>query len=126
MTKREFDLRKQKLEDRNTEIKQLQALQTIKNRYRKKRKLSTSKIILVVVFVICIQILVFSEYAMLRFGDLSAMYALIGVPATIVPTVIAYFSKSKAENSANGITYEMAMLDRMEGTPPQAETETVG
>ena len=39
------------------------------------------------------------------------MYALIGIPATIIPIVLGYYSKSKAENTAGGITYDMAMME---------------
>lgn len=46
-----------------------------------------------------------------KYGDLSAMYALIGIPATIIPIVLGYYSKSKAENTAGGITYDMAMME---------------
>jgi hypothetical protein len=49
---------------------------------------------------------------MIVLGDTSAMYVLISVPTTLVPTVLAYYWKSRSENSKDGITYEMAMLDR--------------
>lgn len=77
----------------------------------KKKKFSTSKIALWCVIVICIQIIIFAEYAMLKTGDLSSMYVLIGIPAALAPTMLGYLSKSKAENSVGGITYETAMRE---------------
>lgn len=79
-----------------------------------KKKWSTSKIVLLVVFILCIEIVIFSEVMMNKFGDLSAMYALIGVPVSLVPICLGYFKKSSIENSVNGITYDMAMLDRQQ------------
>ena len=49
-----------------------------------------------------------------KYGDLSAMYALIGVPVSLVPICLGYFNKSKAQNTVGGITYDMAMLDRQQ------------
>jgi len=77
-----------------------------------KKKISTSKLVLLVVFIICIEIIIFAEIMMNKYGDLSAMYALIGVPVSLVPIVLGYFNKSKAQNTVGGITYDMAMLDR--------------
>ena len=79
-----------------------------------KKKWSTSKIVLLVVFIMCIEILIFAEIMMNKYGDLSAMYALIGVPVSLVPIVLGYFKKSRIENSASGITYEMAMLEKQQ------------
>mgnify|MGYP007055266189 CR=1 FL=1 len=73
------------------------------------KKPSTSKIVLFIVFMICIQILWFSEHMAIVTGDTSYMYALIGVPCALIPTVLGYFHKSKCENVQGGITYDMAM-----------------
>ena len=77
-----------------------------------KKKWSTSKIVLLVVFIMCIEILIFAEIMMNKYGDLSAMYALIGVPVSLVPIIISYYHKAGKENQIGGITYDMAMLDR--------------
>lgn len=78
------------------------------------KKISTSKVILFVVFLICIEILIFCEVMMDKYGDMSAMYALISVPVTLVPIVLGYLIKSKAENTQHGITYEIAMLEKQQ------------
>lgn len=49
-----------------------------------------------------------------KYGDMSAMYALISVPVTLVPIVISYYKKSSIQNSIGGITYDMAMLERQQ------------
>lgn len=49
-----------------------------------------------------------------KYGDMSAMYALISVPVTLVPIVVGYFHKSRIQNSEGGITYDMAMLEKQQ------------
>ena len=58
-----------------------------------------------------LEIVFFCQYVMIEFGDTSALYTLIGIPVTLVPTIWGYYSKSKAENTAGGITYDMAMAE---------------
>lgn len=110
MSKSEFDsqMRKIKLENVTKERKQKLREEKRKNKTRFKLP-STSKLVLLVVFLICIEILIFSQYAMVKTGDISALYTLIGVPVTLVPICIAYMIKSKTENSVGGIVYETAM-----------------
>lgn len=76
-----------------------------------KKKFTTSKIILFAMILMCFEIIIYCEYAILRLGDASAMYALIGIPAAISPTIISYYMKSKAENTVGGVTYDMAMME---------------
>lgn len=86
------------------------ALKQEKNKYKKiKKKPTTSKLILLAVILLSIEIVIFVEFAMLKWGDFSAAYALIGIPATLIPTIWAYYSKSKAENTQGGIVYETAI-----------------
>lgn len=60
---------------------------------------------------ICVEIVLFCEYMMVKTNDLTSMYVLIGIPAAMTPTIWGYYSKSKAENTQGGITYELAMKD---------------
>lgn len=76
---------------------------------------SVSKLVLFVVFLLCIQIIMFCEYIVWKTGDSSALYTLIGVPVTLVPTVIAYYQKSTKENTVGGIVYESVMKEKAEG-----------
>lgn len=110
MTEEEFQSRLLKIQSRNLSKARKARLKKEKEKYKPKRKLpSTSKLILLIVFLLCIEIIIFSEYAMLVLGDASAMYVLIGVPTTLVPTVISYYNKSRAENTVGGITFETVM-----------------
>ncbi len=40
------------------------------------------------------------------------MYSLIGVPVTLIPTIISYYAKASRENRVGGITYDMAMTQQ--------------
>ena len=112
MTNEEF---KQELE----EIREKNKQHEMKYRLRKERmkglphfkmkKPATSKVALFLTIFITFQIVLFVEYVMLKYGDFSATYALIGIPATLAPSIISYMNKSKAENSVGGITYDSAM-----------------
>ena len=83
-----------------------------KNKYFPKFKFpSTSKLILLGAILLCLQIVLFCEHMMITTGDTSAMYVLIGIPATLIPVIWGYYSKAKAENTAGGITYDMAMAE---------------
>lgn len=76
-----------------------------------KKKISTSKLILLGVILMCVEIVAFCEYAMLSSGDLSSMYVLLGIPVSLIPVCLGYFNKSKAENTAGGIVFETAMME---------------
>lgn len=76
---------------------------------RLKKKPTTSKLLLVAVIVLSVEIVIFSQYVMIKFQDLTALYTLIGVPVTLVPVALGYYNKSKAENTIGGVTYETAV-----------------
>lgn len=84
-------------------------LREAKRRFPKLKKPNTSKLIVFIVFIICLQILWFSEHMVVKTGDTSYMYVLIGIPAALIPTLLGYFNKSKCENTVGGITYDMAL-----------------
>ena len=75
----------------------------------KKKKRTTSKMILWVMVLIVVVILAYSMYEMHRLDDISQIYALIGIPATLCPIIWAYYEKSKAENTKGGIVYDAAL-----------------
>lgn len=99
-----------------------------KRKKKSKKKPSWGKIMMAVVFGLCIEIVLYAEAVMWVKSDISALYALIGVPAAMVGTFWAYASKSKAENTEGGITYDMAMRQYDQATPTtvqDAEDEVV-
>ena len=79
---------------------------------KRKKKMSASKIVLAAILLICVEIIIYAEIAMYSLGDLSALYVLIGVPASMAGVAWAYFSKTKVENSEGGIVYETTMLEQ--------------
>ena len=57
-------------------------------------------------------------------GDTSYMYVLIGIPAALIPTVISYYNKAKAENLADsGYVYETRMAQLQYQTDNQLINE---
>ena len=110
LTEKKYEIRMQKIKKDNESKERKYRLKKEKEKYKSKIKLpSTSKLILLGAILLCLQIVIYCEYAMITTGDTSAMYVLIGIPATLVPVIWGYYSKAKAENTAGGITYDMAM-----------------
>ncbi|MCD7810248.1 MAG: hypothetical protein LUG91_00085 [Ruminococcus sp.] len=110
LSEKEYEIRLQKIRERNASIERRNKLKEERVKGKGKRKLpSTSKMVLFGVVAICVQIVIFCEYIVSVTEDTSCLYALIGIPATLAPTVWAYYSKAKAENTEGGITYMTAM-----------------
>lgn len=107
--KYEHKLAKAQAENESYERRQL--LKAEKDKYKNKKLPSTSKLLLWVVVILCLEIIIFSEYAMIRLQDMSALYTLIGVPVTLIPTVLGYYYKSLKENTSGGIVYLNAQAD---------------
>lgn len=83
--------------------------QTLKDKIKNISPPSTSKMVLWGVIFLCLEIVVFCEWAMVYTCDLSAMYVLVGIPAALAPTIMSYMYKSHKENTAGGIVYDTAM-----------------
>ena len=84
---------KQRERKRKLREEQLKALPHFK--FKKPR---TSKMVLWTVIIICIQILWFSEHMASVTGDTSFMYALVAIPASLIPTVLSYMKNSRVEH----------------------------
>ncbi len=109
LSETDFEDKLAKIKENNASKERKQLLQAEKDKYKStknKRPLSTSKLLLWVVVLICIEIIIFSEYVMIKLNDTSTLYTLIGVPVTLIPTVLGYYFKSAKENTAGGIVYE--------------------
>lgn len=109
MTDRKYKQKLKQIELQNQSYKLKQSLKAAK--LKKARLPSTSKIVLFSMILLCAQIIIFAEFAMIFIRDMSAMYALIGIPVALSPTIWGYYSKSKAENTKGGITYETTMAN---------------
>ena len=110
MTKQEYEDALWEIKRKNQEKRRKQKLKEEKNKYKQKKKLpSTSKLILIGAVLLCLEIIVFCEYLMWKTSDLTAMYVLIGIAASLASIVLGYFIKSKAENTSGGLIFESAM-----------------
>ena len=110
VSEKEYEARMKKIKDNNASKERKRKLRAEKRKHMPKFKLpSTSKLILLGAILLCLQIVIFCEYIMVTSGDTSAMYVLIGIPATLIPVIWSYYSKAKAENTIGGITYDIAM-----------------
>lgn len=111
MSDKEFKAKMKEIQRENEGIEKKKALREERMKYLPKIKLpSTSKIVLLVAFILCIQIVLYCENVMTVSGNYSALYVLIGAPVSLVPVVLSYYWKSKAENTKDGIVFERAMI----------------
>jgi len=109
MTRTKFEKKLESLKRKNEIIKQKNELIAEKRKYKKSP--STSKLLLLVVIFICIEIIAFSQYVMIAFNDINALYTLIGVPVSLVPVALGYYYKSKSENTEGGIIYRQMEIE---------------
>ena len=93
MTKQEYNEKLKQIKEHNKQIEMKRNLKEAKVKRFQLKKPNTSKLIVFVVFLICLQILWFSEHMVNITGDTSYMYALIGVPAALIPTILKYYTK---------------------------------
>lgn len=119
MSEKEFRNKMRKIRLRSESDARKQELYEAK--HKNKKKFQTSKVILWVMIALVLEIVAFVEFAMMKWGDFSSMYALIGIPATLVPVIWGYYSKAKSENTVGGITYETAMRSYEDDSCEDAE-----
>lgn len=85
-----------------------------KDIYKTKHKLPpTSKLIAIYLFIMLNIVLTYSMVAMWVFRDLTYLGALITDVVAQILTYYVYAKKSTIENTKSGITYELAMMDKM-------------
>lgn len=130
MTKQEYNEKLKQIKERNKQIEMKRNLKEAKVKRFQLKKPNTSKLIVFVVFLICLQILWFSEHMVNLTGDTSYMYALVGVPAALIPTILGYYAKASKENQVGGITYDTAMSNLETQEKPvydiESDDEAVG
>lgn len=127
LTQKEFEKKLAEIQEKNKQKEYRRLLREERKKSRTKFKLpSTSKLILLVAFLLCLEIIIFCEYMMIKTGDLSSLYSMIGVASALIPLCLGYYFKSKAENTAGGITYDMAMLEANQNLNYEESTDAVG
>lgn len=110
LSEKEFNVQMKRIRAANLTKKRKAELKEERKKGKPKKKtFSMSKIILIGIILMCLEIVLFCEYTMLRLMDTSSMYVLIGIPVALAPIIWGYYSKSKAENTSGGIVYETAM-----------------
>lgn len=128
MTQSEYQKKIQIERHKNQQAKMRQNIRNIRNKRKKPHKLnlSYSKFVLLGMIIMCFQIVLFCEYAIITLADASAMYALIGIPVALAPIIWGYYSKSKAENTSGGIVYDMAMRNVEDNSACDSEEDSDG
>lgn len=102
---------KEKLRKIEYDNKQKQMKEQLKNaKYKsEKKKYPTSKKVLFLMLVLCLQIVIVVEIYSFKFADSSALYAVVGIPVALAPVIWKFFSKSQAENTQGGIVFQNMM-----------------
>lgn len=124
MSESKYNAKMKKIKESNLSKERKRMLREERMKYWPKVQLpTTSKLVLIVAVLLCVEIIAFCQYIMIVTLDTSALYTMVGAATTMIPIVLGYFTKSKAENTRGGITYDMAMsqmqeqnLDSSEGT----------
>lgn len=126
ISKSKFEAEMQRIKQENLCRQRLLTLKSEKNKYKKKiSPPSTSKIVLLGAALLCLEIIIFCQYMIVRTGDTSALYAMIGVVSALAAVILGYFSKSKAENTKDGIKFESVMAEIQNKFQPDSD-EAVG
>lgn len=104
-----------KIKKENEYQKLLNEQKELRNKYKRKIKLSTSKTFMLLIFLNCTAIEIFSAYITYKAMmvtmtvDMSALVALIGAVVGESLSFLIYCNKAARENTRGGITYETAI-----------------
>lgn len=127
MTDSQYNSKLAKLQKRNESIERRRKLREERIKYWPKFVLpSTSKIVLGISALLCLETLIFCQYMIVSTGDTNALYAMVGALFTFMGTVISYYVKSTRENVRNGITFETAMAQMQTSSINNTTEEAVG
>lgn len=117
ISEKEYNSRMKRIKAQNASRKRRRQLRIEENKYKPKLKLpTTSKLMAVYLFVILNIVLIYAMVAMWHFMDLTYLGVLITDVAAQVLTYFIYTKKATVENSAGGITHDMAMKSANEAT----------
>lgn len=124
MTNREFQRELEKIKKDNEQKELLRELRSERHRLDEpKKKIPTSKKIVWSCILLVLEIVLFSEFMMWHTGDLSSLYVLIGLVATLAPIIVKFYSKSQAENTKGGIVYDAAFAPADEDLDLESEAD---
>lgn len=126
MTKSQYDSKLAKVQKRNETIERRKKLREERMKYWPKFILpSTSKIVLFISGIICVDVLSFCKHMIESTGDTNALYAMVTALFTFMGIVLGYFIKSTKENTKSGIVYETAMANIKQQEPHVEETTEI-
>lgn len=119
MTRQEYNSALKRIE-RDNKVAEMRYNLRMKRQERNKykTKISTSKIMILASGLLTFGIILYACFEMHVQQDLSALYALVGIAASEAAIFRGYFEKSRIENSAGGLTYEMAMVEKRKSDAP--------
>lgn len=109
MSEKEFREKMRKARLKNESVARKLELRATKNKYKKEKKFSTTKLIALYLFILLNVVLAFAMIMMYRLSDLTYLGVLITDIVAQVITFLIYVVKSTKENTQGGITYETAM-----------------
>jgi hypothetical protein len=113
MSEKKYQQKLEKIQKNNESLKRIQLLKDERNKYRTSiiKKVSTTKLVMLYLFLLLNVILIFAMVAMWHFADLSYLGVLVTDIAAQIITFFIYAVKSTKENTVGGITYDLAMMD---------------
>lgn len=127
MTESQYNSKLAKLQKRNESIEYKRKLREERFKHFPKFVLpSTSKIVLIVSAILCLEVLIFCQYMIVKTGDTNALYAMVGSLFTFMGIVLGYMVKATKENTKFGITYETAMAQIQHPSMNNTTEEAVG
>lgn len=85
-----------------------QMLEDMKLKRKNKKKISTSKMQMWFIDILCVGVVIFSCYETNKYGDFSALITVIGIISAVVNYKI-YSNKATKENCIGGIVYDSAI-----------------
>jgi len=129
MTQKQFETELDKIQRRNQTIEYRRRLREERWKYIPKFTMpATTKIVLTVFSIVCIETILFCQYMIYKTGDTNALYGLVTAIFAFTGGLLGYFVKSTKEKTSGGITFETAMAAFNQQQPAQTAdtTEAVG
>lgn len=120
LSKEKYDIELQRLKLQEMEWKRKKrlldkrkALRKSKLEYLPKLKISTTKLVMLFIFLNCTAVEVYSMWVMVEMQDISGLYALITAVVGETMSFLIYALKSTKENTEGGIVYEKMKIENM-------------
>jgi len=107
----DYEEKVKKAEEHAKRVKEKQDLKQIWHKYDVRKKIPTSKLILLYMAFVLNIVLGYAMWSMIYLQDLSALPVLISDIASQVLLVIVYYCKSTIENRSGGIVFESAIRE---------------